>query len=380
MKVVNIVLCSLIFVFALVSAVFSYFLFDKRASLVESNVKMAALIGGSSQKLAPATTGQAVSKDDLSHQKYVAADMDRKLANVEKQVSGTVTQRDTLAETMMNTGKAVGIKGLELDSVKRLDGVEKILAKVKSLQLRFNRNNECFREMGQVLGINFNQSNYDFTPASYDSSVKKIRDAVRRCKRDMDRAIEEKNAMAAEKREAERERDEYRTRFNNANREKENLRGELTSARRSNETIRKELDRVKNDYYMVTRTKYGEIPVIQDGTAEARALVVGEVKEVNPGHGFIAIDLTNTQRFKHKIGEKEYEVDPKLRPGLELVICRGDVSGASKPEFIARVKIYSIDDTCSIANIPADVAKQIRVGDKVIDISRFEVMQKNETK
>lgn len=390
MKVFNIILCILIFILALVSAAFSYLLFDKRASLVESNVKMATQISSSSRRLAPATNGQAIAPADLAHEKYTAANMDTKLRSFDSQVNTTVTQRDTLAETLLNISKAIGFKGIELDAVKRLGDTEdrsgsgsiteKVLAKVKSLQLRFNRNNECFREIGQILGVTFNQSNYDFTPSVYDSSVSQIREAVRRCKRDLDRAIEQKNALEAEKREIEKQMTFYKNRYDKINREKEALRSEAAALRRSNEALRGELDRLKRDFKALTRTEYGETPVIHDGTTEARGLVVGEVREVNPGHGFIAIDLNTTQRFKHKIGDKEYSVDPKLRAGLDMVICRGDLTGSKPPVFIAKIKIYSIDETCTIANIPADVAKQIKVGDKVIDISRFEAMQTSETK
>ena len=65
-----------------------------------------------------------------------------------------------------------------------------------------------------------------------------------------------------------------------------------------------------------------------------------------------------------------------LAPGMEMVVCRGDVDGSTPPEFITKVKIENIDSTCTISNIPA--GKNIRVGDKVINNSLYEKTSKKD--
>ena len=132
--------------------------------------------------------------------------------------------------------------------------------------------------------------------------------------------------------------------------------------------------------HFLTKTEYGDIPLWQPGSDEARSKVVGKVVEVNEENGYVIMDLNNTIRVTQQVGVKELKVDPLLQRGLEMVICRGELGDSGKLQFIARIKIHSIDEKCAIANIPADAAKAIKVGDIVINNSFFEKNLKNDGK
>ena len=69
MKIANLVLSILILVLALVCTVFSFFLFEKRTSLVEGWEKMAAGIAGASSTMTQ--SGSTVSQNDLAHKDYI---------------------------------------------------------------------------------------------------------------------------------------------------------------------------------------------------------------------------------------------------------------------------------------------------------------------
>ena len=105
MKVVNVVLSILILLLAIASAVFSYFLFDKRSQLVEGWKKMATTINQSATEMDKGSgtkVGGELTVAALSHENY--ADLDAKLAKLTTQSRQLIKQRDELAETLRSIG------------------------------------------------------------------------------------------------------------------------------------------------------------------------------------------------------------------------------------------------------------------------------------
>ena len=374
MKVINIILCVLIFLLAVASAAFSFILFGKRTSLIEGNVKMATSISGISAKLAPDSDRRPVTQADLAHEKYTAANMDMKLRGFEAQVTATIRQREVLAQTMLDIAKVIGVRNLQLDAVRRLETAKDgsrdveitalVLKKVKLLQSRFDKSCAAFTEIASVLGGDA------FSAGNYERSVDELVRLVSDTKGRLDTTSAAKSKLEREKKSLEEERDDYRSRLATANREKATLKRALDRLREEHTALQRSYARLQHDFERLSSLKPGDAKMVVDGSPEARMLVVGRVTHVNRNHGFIAVNLGATSRFRHKVGTKEYMVDPMLRPGLEMVICRGSLTGPEPPTFVARIKIDKVTDDCFIANIPRDA--EIRVGDLVIDISRFE--------
>jgi len=376
MKIANLVLSILILILALVCAAFSFFLFEKRTALITGWEKMAEGIAGASTTMTQ--SGSTVSKNDLAHQEYKTADMDAKMRRFGTQSKTITRQRDEFAQNLSTIGKSVGMKdddvkteqliedcGAGEDEVKGAKAVTKAVARVVSERNRERRRaNDYSEKMSEIGGI---------VGASDRRNSENVVNSVRRTKRNLDSTRDDLNRAGRELRQAqseksriERERDSYKDRLYAANREKDSL--------------QKELAKVKRDYKELTKTEYGDIPLWQPGSDEARSKVVGKVLEVNEDNGYIIIDLNNTIRVTQQVGTRELKVDPLLQRGLEMVVCRGELGESGKLQFIARIKIHSIDEKCTIANIPADTARNIKVGDLVINNSFFEKNLKNEVK
>ena len=101
------------------------------------------------------------------------------------------------------------------------------------------------------------------------------------------------------------------------------------------------------------------------GSPEARAAVVGRVVAVDRKYGYVVVDLNTGTRAVQKLGGREYRIDPKLAPGVELIVCREGPGGSSPVLFVARIRIRSIDERCTVADLP-DSMRPIREGDLVI--------------
>lgn len=378
MKKVNIVLSILILILALVCTVFSFFLFQKRTELVVGWEKMAGGITAASTAMTQ--TGATVNKDALDHKNknYKTDDLERNMRTFGNQSRAIVGQRDEFVQNLSDIGKSVGMKeddvkttqliedcGGSEEEVKGAKAVSKAVTRVVNERnrerARANRYSEKIAEMGGIVGASDSRDPDEVVKSvrGVKRNLDNTRDDLSRTKRDLRQAQNDKSNI-------ERERDDYKSKLYAANREKDSL--------------QKELAKVKRDYKSLTKTEYGDIPLWQPGSDEARAQVVGKVVKVDRDNGYIIIDLNNTLRVTQQVGVTKHRVDPMLQRGLEMVVCRGDLSSSSKVKFIARIKIHSIDDKCTIANIPAEAAKDIKVGDIVINNAFFEKNLKNETK
>lgn len=378
MKIANIVLSILILILALVCTVFSFFLFQKRTELIVGWEKMAGGITGASTTMTQ--TGATVSKDALDHKNknYKTDDLERNVRTFSNQIRSIVGQRDEFVQNLSAIGKAVGMKEDDVKTTQLIDdfggaedevkgakavtkAVNRVVTERNRERARANRYSEKISEVGGIVG------------SSDTRNPDEVVDSVRRVKRNLDTTRDDLNRANRDLRQAqndksriERERDDYKSKLYDANREKD--------------TLQKELAKVKRDYKSLTKTEYGDIPLWQPGSDEARAQVVGKVVKVDGDNGYIITDLNNTLRVTQQVGVTKHRVDPMLQRGLEMVVCRGDLSSSGKVKFVARIKIHSIDDKCMIANIPAEAAKEIEVGDTVINNAFFEKNLKNETK
>lgn len=398
MKVTNIVLCILIFLLAVASAAFSYMLFGKRTTLLELNDKSAAAIVAASALTAPTSDGQPVAKESLTHEKYDAAKVDSALRRFNSQVETAVQQRNALAEGFKNISDSIGLKDPATKkefTVDRIGKLEEVPGKNnKQVQIPVKIQEEVkelhgnFVSASKVLDFLVSSlkrlkirgaGNISLTSGNYAANMNQIREAVKVCRDELEQSRQD---LAK----AKRENSELKKSNGELVRENKSLAMKLDSARRekdrlskSNRKLKEELEQLRDTLQRVTQTKPTEVATVKaipDGSTEARSLVVGEVKAVNPEYGYVALDLSTKTRVKSKIGVKEYEIDPRLGSGQEFVICRGALDGAEPPVFIARIKISDIDENCAIANIPAADAKAIKVGDKVIYISLIDKTKK----
>lgn len=123
MKILNIILSIFIFLLAAASAVFSYFLFEKRAQFVSSHEKMAKTIYESSKTLDSGSGTDEAKKltpEILAHDKYAA--LDSALPTLPGQSKKIIAQRNALAQSLWNIGDAIRMRDIgEVESYRRME-------------------------------------------------------------------------------------------------------------------------------------------------------------------------------------------------------------------------------------------------------------------
>ena len=395
MKVANIVLSILILLLALASAVFSYFLFEKRDSMIKGWEKMAATINSASSSM-DNTSGTSIAKsltvEELSHEKY--AELDSKLKKLVEQSSKIIEERNDMADALRSMGSIVGVK--KLGSVADFRGVATYTANVDSVSrgvsLAIQNRDDVYRELASLssrtldisvdpkglvngskspemnkisdamtkersrrqtyeqelrnIGDYANVSAGDFSSSNYAGSVAKISSGVKTLRSNADTASAE---------------------LDKARRELVSAKSEIRGCETKIEQLNKQVDDLNYNIekYKVALgvAKEEVVPVPwRPGSPEVRANTVGEVIKVDNEYGYIAINLGKKTLVTQPIGEKSITVNPQIDRGMEMIVARGEL--VSDAEFVARIKLDEVGDECSTANIPAG-ANKIKVGDIV---------------
>ena len=99
------------------------------------------------------------------------------------------------------------------------------------------------------------------------------------------------------------------------------------------------------------------------GSREAREAVFGMVIVVDRKYGYVVVNLNTKTRAVQYLDGREHRIDPRLVPGLELIVCRG--KGNKLPvKFVARIRIRDIDERFAVADLP-NSPLEIQPGDLV---------------
>lgn len=395
MKVVNVVLSILILLLAIASAVFSFFLFEKRTQLIDGWKKMATTISQSATELDKGSgtkVGADLTPEALAHEKY--AELDQRLAKLTDQSRKLIRQRDELAETlrrigtiseMNNVGASDAFKNLTTYSTSKDDVVNGVGALVD----RRNKIARTAANAAKELGITVNDTklrtadsdalnefasqftqyarerrglenalnelsrqvgggSLDFSGSNFQSSLDKVKLAL--------------NALKNKLAEADRA---IATRDQQIQRQKSELAGKDSQLA----GLQKQLDE-KNYQLDTLRVALGipkdeALPMPwKPGSPEVRKRVVGRVADVSSKYGYIAINIGTESTVAQPLGNKVGQINMELAPGLEMVVSRGDLEVPTS-DFITKVKLTKVDKDCSIAE-PVGVANgSIKVGDKV---------------
>lgn len=395
MKVVNIILSILVLLMALASAVFSYFLFEKRSELVAGWGKMATTINTASKELDKNSGTKVADKltlTALSHENY--AGLDALLKELPDQSRKIISERDALADALLRIGRTVKLNPSENDlrnlatyqnsknaivlgvnatienrdktntniakfvsndlkagSVSRdklekgdgsaLDGAK---AAVRSARERRAHYESQLRAVASQSGISGSSLNFG---SNYKDATKKVTQAV-------GKLSEERRALRSDLSKAQSQNRKLNSDLNASKKDLEKAKAKLAE----NETI-------LNGYRKALNLVGPDLPKPWlDGSKEARAKVIGHVVKVDTDFGYIAVDLGTSTRVKQPIGDKFLDVDPRIAPKDELVVARGDLA-AGNAEFIARIELDKVGTDCSTADLPAAAAQKIKVGDIV---------------
>lgn len=405
MKTFNIIACIVVLLLALVSAVCSYFLYEKRVQFVDGWEQMSAAIYNSAKTIDSRSDkkfSSNLTSSDLSHKKYSKDALAGKLKNLTDQSEAFVKQYDEL------TKRYEDMVALQKKTKAELD---KVVAQRRRMA-------EVFSKIGQQVGANTGNAAKFVDPMTYGAQIAGVQNKVSQVYTNREmigntlEKIARENKVAFNKQAlfARGDMSAIRSIVNNnraaraeyAKSLKEiastingsfaddgkpatsisksvtNMvntlsatRNQLSSARADVSKLKTtvgqrdaEINRLNNvikDYKRVLNIDQADSDpkVWQRGSVEARSALVGSVVSVAPDYGYIVIDFGTATTIKQTIGNKEIVINPDVESGLEFNVVRND-------KFIATITLSNVDTKQATANIPAGKVDLIKVGDKVV--------------
>jgi len=189
MKTFNIITCVIVLILALVSAVFSYFLYEKRVQFVDGWMQMSNAIHTSAQtidtqsdnKFAPELTAQK-----LSHKTYSKSGMDNQLKNLTQQSAEFVKQYENALAGWAAMSKSIS------ESARNIEGVFRKGAADGLAEADLALDNKTFNEeeFGQKVG-KFTALNKDFVRLFVET-----RDTLRRREAELRNVTQQRDQMA----------------------------------------------------------------------------------------------------------------------------------------------------------------------------------------
>ena len=393
MKIFNVVLASLIFLLAVVSAVFSFFLFEKRSQLVDNYTVLGKQIAKSATDLDKDTkTGVAakVTVQELSHSnsnklpevlknfdelsRAVAEDRNA-LAKALFDIAETLECNKFTAEDFMDHSKfAQSVADLEayvaeskknhdaaLQNIVSIAGSYKISTSVNALKNKqlatvtnkikaeLAKRDKLIAEYQRAAASLVSGTGVTLNPAAPASAFQTFRNkynamstsiaTLNKTIKNLEGSIKKKDAEIQDKK---REI---------ANRDKT-----IAELRRKIASLHKEAG-VPNHY-----------EAVEAGSRKALDLVrtqnIGKVLVVDEKFGFVTVSLGKKTYVYENLKNGPRPVDPQIPAGAVLIVARNMPSGNA--EYVNQVRITKLDDHCSIAE-PVDKkgGKPIQVGDMV---------------
>ena len=422
MKGFNVFLAIVIFLLAATSAVFSYFLYEKRANLVTGHSYFAKQLTEATQKLernSGTQLSKAVTTETLKHDKSPKQVNDQ-LTEFNKLVSAVVDERDVLAATLSQVSSSLELR-TDKSRFTNLGSYKNATNKLSSHAQEYRERNDAILNRlvssGENLGTRklsvsaLKSSNYSNAykeledrvsfwinrHKSYNSSISQIASALKANRPN----INESNyntvlrQLVSHAQTVERQRMDYLAKWRN---EERKVRDRDTTIRSLQGTIADKDGVIKNKNLEIKRleTMLGIKPgrrAIKEGGIEALQLVrkqqKGKIMEVNGKFGFVVVSLgkkTLVQDYyeykptnESKLEIRQWDVNPVIEAGMVLTVARNMASGEAK--YINKVKIVKVDDYCAIAeSVDRKTGKTMNEGDMVYladdEIAKYAKMRK----
>ena len=406
MKILNITLSIVIFLLAAASAVFSYFLFEKRAQFVNSHSAMATAIRESSVALDPTSD---ITMDKLAHHKH--AELNGHLALFKKQVDAVIEQRNRMGDALHVIGGNVGVKSNptkeEYRSLEMTQGnIKRVQNQVRSVVTNRKETVDAIVRLGGKYRVKI--SDGALYNASDDQDYLK---ALSPLTAFVDSVINTRNtygnvlkqvALAAGARVNVRTGSDANTvlvavrkkaaevaGLSKKLREMQNENRRLTASNNAKDKQLTAAARRYADSQNALRDLKASIGVAQDfvpwkpGSEEARSRLFGKVVNVDRELGYFVIDLGANSVVYQTSNKKRLPVRLNLDDKVEVMVIRGN-AGNSNPElwlnkdgsvvasadlvkmdvFVASSCIKKVGENACVLDIP--VGADINVGDIVL--------------
>ena len=381
MKIANIVLSVFILLFAAASAVFSYFLFEKRSQFVDGWSKMAVSINKTAVALdrdsGTKKLADELTTSTLAHESY--AELDSRLPKLAERAHQVVESRNALAAALYNIGAAVKAKKLPTekslcglntydagrnavvnavsDTIRNRDRQYSKLAQMSKSYLKTNvdvnalknGSNSALTGMENALKADSSRR------AKYESGLQSIAGKVGRDRlnagnyaKSVDTIVQNVEKLRTLQQKTAKDLRDTQGRLRSSESKLKQSNAKIAS---QNAAIKKRDTQIKDLKRALGLTPADEVILWKDGSADARKKLAGKVVSVNNDYGYITIDLGRDTRVIQKVGNKDVAINPQIVKGLDLVVVDGELSDSAK--FISRVKVDEVGGKCATANIPA---------------------------
>jgi hypothetical protein len=398
MKVLNIFLSILILLLAAASAVFSFFLYEKRDTMIKGWEKMAHAVSSSAASLDEGSgteVAKTLSAENLGHDKY--DDLDAKLPKLKEHATNVITERNNMATALRKiaeTSEMDNVKAVsEFQSLKNYKtNINAVVSKVdsnvrrqgatlraicstaknlnvdltvnalkssnynselgkfdKKIKVVKNRLSDADRQFKNIFSVADGSGRLDFSDSSYKSSTGKVVSAVRGLK---NRFNESKSALKSEGAKVVSLQNTVKARD-----------GRISGL---NKILKKKILEIKRLGIIIAGKEGGgaiESPW-ENGSKEARRAVQGKIIKVDRKYGFVVVDLGTGTTVKQKIGTKMNYASPVFPVNATMIVAR-DIESANG-KYIGEIKLIKIHEDCTIANVVSTVqGKGVAVGDTV---------------
>jgi len=391
MKAVNVVLSILILLLALVSAAFSYFLFEKRTQFVEGWDMFAKTIEESSRKLSENNSGfQTVKKSELAHSKYDKSAMKKKLAELGKQSSAVIEQRDNMADAFVAISRNVSGSTGNVDEYKDVLSYDGKIRQVKAdVASTVRKRDNVYSELNSVVSNGSNNGCYvdvnslkrgdtsalepigsylrknETIKAEYRTTLRvigrkvnanvNVSDDNARAASGIIKALDVRLAQIAE----------LRRQLGSSRQEVAGLQSTVSSKNREIASVKDQLANTERDLKEIKRANgYAEdFKPWRPGSVEARERLQGKVVKIDSDYGYLVVDLGKASTVAQQAGKnKVIPINLELTGGVELAVVRKD---GDKTVYVSTIVLDKVGEKESVANIPVKGGK-IKVGDDVI--------------
>jgi predicted regulator of amino acid metabolism with ACT domain len=393
---------------AVVSAVFSYFLYEKRASLVTGHGYFAKHLAEATQKLEKNSgkkqLSDSLNESGLSHGKG-AKNINSMLVEFNKLVTAVVDERDVLAATLAQISNTVELSNKK-ENFSNLVTYKKASEKLSKHVLEYRKRNDVLitnivssgRNLGtrklSVPALKSNQYAAAFRElddrisfwrtrnSNYENSVAQIASALKASRPDRSEGKYSAglNTLVTHARKVEAQRMEYYRNWQNEKRKVNDRDATIDSLKKEIEGKEADIKARDLDIKRLERM-LGVSPerrAIEDGCEAALQLVKtqqkGKIMEVNKQFSFVVISLgknTKVQDYydykptpESKLEVRKWDVNPVIEQGMILTVARDMASGDA--EYINKIKIVKLHDHCAIAeSVDKRTGKPMLEGDIV---------------
>ena len=419
MKIFNVVLAVLIFLLAVASAVFSFFLFEKRAQLVDSYSTLTKQYAKSAKDL-DGKTGKNVAKnittDQLSHSNV--ENLDAKMKEFDLLVADVIKERDAMAEALVTIAEKLELQGFTVEDFQNITTYEaklaefnnrvatyksshdqllqkvqntysklasmpavrhKVPGRISAADLRganmsnkyapidnaiaeLDNRNKGFENVARSLSRKVGSGNLALTGTSYAQDFRKLENGVTSIINARNKAQSDLRAEI--------------NKVNQLNREVASLKRTIAQHTKTIAAHKQEIKDLRQTM-MVPEQRAPKKDKSREALDMIRTQGKGKVLSVDDKYGIVIISLGKKTRVVEQFGKQTNVLDPQIPEGSELIVVRNMPSG--KAEHINSLKIVKLDDHCSVAEpLNKDGSKPVMAGDVVyFTDSEIEAIIKN---